>query len=330
MYIYYRLQEYTATICRNIPKYYTGEYDMTTFEQLKKSKSKSIESLSKAMEEMDKKASFSNEDDRQWKLTVDKAGNGHAVIRFLPAPGGEDIPFVRIWDHGFQGPTGQWYIEKSLTTLGQQDPVSEYNSKLWNTGDEESKNIARKQKRRLSYYSNIYVVSDPANPENEGKVFLFKYGAKIFEKLKNLMHPEFEDETPVVPFDLWEGANFKLRAKQVAGFRNYDSSEFAAPGPIGDDDGDRERIWNALYSLQDLIAPSEFKSYQELEARLNIVLGESVNKSPDDNYAAPAPSRIREESPFPTAEATITDESFGSDDEEASLNYFQNLADDDI
>ena len=172
-------------------------------------------------------------DDRLWKLDVDKSGNGYAVIRFLPAPNGEDLPFVKLYSHAFQGPGG-WYIENSLTSLGQKDPVSEYNTSLWNNGTDAGKELARKQKRKLTYISNIYVVKDPANPDNEGKVFLFKYGKKIFDKLTAAMQPEFEDEEAIDPFDFWQGANFKLKAKNVAGYRNYDSSEFAAPSPILD------------------------------------------------------------------------------------------------
>ena len=181
-------------------------------------------------------------DDRNWKLECDKSGNGYAVIRFLPAPDGEDLPFVKLYSHAFQGPGG-WYIENSLTTLGKKDPVSEYNTQLWNNGTDAGKETARKQKRKLTYISNIYVVKDPANPENEGKVFLYKYGKKIFDKLTAAMQPEFEDEEAIDPFDFWQGANFKLKAKDVAGYRNYDSSEFTATTPLLDDDDALEALW---------------------------------------------------------------------------------------
>ena len=203
-------------------------------------------------------------DDRLWKPEVDKAGNGYAVIRFLPAPDGEDLPWAKLYTHAFQG-TGGWFIENSLTTLGQKDPVSEYNSQLWNSGVDSDKEVARKQKRKLSYYSNVYVVKDPSNPSNEGKVFLFRYGKKIFDKITAAMQPEFEDETPINPFDFWAGANFKIKIKKVAGYWNYDSSEFAAPAPLLDDDDAMETIWKNEYSLAELIAPDQFKSYEDLK-----------------------------------------------------------------
>ena len=215
-------------------------------------------------------------DERLWKPELDTSGNGYAVIRFLPAIEGEDLPWVKLFSHAFQGPTGQWYIENSRTTLGRgdvgKDPVSEYNSSLWNSGVETDKEIARKQKRKLSYYSNIYVVSDSKNPHNEGKVFLFRYGKKIFDKLMAAMQPEFEDETPINPFDFWKGANFKLKIRKVDGYWNYDKSEFEAPSAILDDDSAIERIWKEQYSLADFTAPSNFKSYEELKTRLDAVL----------------------------------------------------------
>ena len=215
-------------------------------------------------------------DERLWKPELDTSGNGYAVIRFLPAIEGEDLPWAKLFSHAFQGPTGQWYIENSRTTLGRgdigKDPASEYNSSLWNSGVETDKEIARKQKRKLSYYSNIYVVSDSKNPHNEGKVFLFRYGKKIFDKLMAAMQPEFEDEKPINPFDFWKGANFKLKIRKVDGFWNYDKSEFEAPSPVLDDDSAIERIWKEQYSLTDFTAPSNFKSYEELKTRLDAVL----------------------------------------------------------
>ena len=211
-------------------------------------------------------------DERLWKPELDKSGNGYAVIRFLPAIEKEDLPWAKLWSHAFQGPTGQWFIENSLTTIGQKDPVSEYNTSLWNSGVESDKEIARKQKRKLQYYSNIYVVSDSKHPENEGKVFLFRYGKKIFDKIMAAMQPEFEDEKPINPFDLWQGANFKLKIRKVDGFWNYDKSEFEATSPLSDDDKTIERIWGEQYPLADFTAPSNFKSYNELKTRLDTVL----------------------------------------------------------
>ena len=232
-------------------------------------------------------------DERLWKPELDTSGNGYAVIRFLPAIEGEDLPWVKLFSHAFQGPTGQWYIENSRTTLGNgdigKDPASEYNSSLWNSGVETDKEIARKQKRKLSYYSNIYVVSDSKNPENEGKVFLFRYGKKIFDKLMAAMQPEFEDESPINPFDFWKGANFKLKIRKVDGYWNYDKSEFEAPSAILDDDSAIERIWKEQYSLTDFTAPNNFKSYEELKTRLDAVLsGKQVvsNQTVEDEPVA--------------------------------------------
>ena len=215
-------------------------------------------------------------DDRLWKPEMDKTGNGYAVIRFLPAPDGEELPWAKLYSHAFQGPGG-WYIENSLTTIGGKDPLGEYNRELWNSGRDEDKDTVRKQKRKLSYFANIYVVQDKANPQNEGKVFLYKFGKKIFDKIMEAMQPEFEDETPINPFDFWTGANFKLKLKKVAGYWNYDSSEFDRPGPLLDDDDALEQIWKQQYSLEAETAPDKFKTYEQLENRLNMVLGK---KSP--------------------------------------------------
>ncbi len=218
----------------------------------------------------------SYKDERLWKPELDKSGNGYAVLRFLPAIEGEDMPWAKIWNHAFQGPTGQWYIENSLTTIGKADPVSELNSTFWNTGLESDKEIARKQKRKLQYFSNIYVVSDAKHPENEGKVFLFRYGKKIFDKLMAAMQPEFEDETPINPFDFWEGANFKLKIRKVDGYWNYDKSEFEAPSALFDNDGQIEDVWKKAYPLGEFSAPTNFKSYEELKTRLDTVLSGKV------------------------------------------------------
>ena len=262
-----------------------------------------------------------NTDDRIWKLDVDKSGNGYAVIRFLPAPEGEDLPFVKLYSHAFQGPGG-WFIENSLTTLGQKDPVSEYNSLLWNNGTDAGKETARKQKRKLTYVSNIYVVKDPANPENEGKVFLYKYGKKIFDKLTAAMQPEFEDEEAIDPFDFWQGANFKLKAKNVAGYRNYDSSEFAAPSPLLDDDDAMEALWKKQFSLAEIVAPDQFKTYEELKTRLDYVLGNKKTVAPvyeeEDTDRGEAEELV-------TAAVSTTPSSVNEDDDDA-LSYFQKLA----
>jgi len=259
-------------------------------------------------------------DDRLWKLEVDKSGNGYAVIRFLPAPDGEDLPFVKLYSHAFQGPGG-WYIENSLTTPGQKDPVSEYNSQLWNNGTDAGKDAARKQKRKLTYISNIYVIKDPANPENEGKVFLYKYGKKIFDKLTAAMQPEFEDEEAIDPFDFWQGANFKLKAKNVAGYRNYDSSEFTAVTPLLDDDDALEAVWKKENSLKEFIDADQFKSYDDLKKRLEYVLGSrrptaSIEEEDTDRGAA-------EE--LVTAAVSTPPSSLNEDDDDA-LSYFAKLA----
>tara|TARA_B100000497_G_scaffold96955_1_gene108981 strand:- start:6490 stop:7413 length:924 start_codon:yes stop_codon:yes gene_type:complete len=244
----------------------------TDFAALKKNRSKSLDKLNQQLEKIQTKSYSDPNEGKFWKPVRDKAGNGFAIIRFLPAPNGEEMPFVRIWDHGFQGPTGLWYIENSLTTLGNDDPVSEFNSKLWNTGIDADKEQARKQKRRLKYVSNIYVVKDSANPENEGKVFMYQFGKKIFDKLNDLMNPSFEDEDPVNPFDLWEGANFRLKIRQFEGYPNYDKSEFDAPTPLSDDDSEMEEVWSKEHSLDEVIDPKNFKSYTELKTKLYRVL----------------------------------------------------------
>lgn len=300
-----------------------------SFADLKRSSSSSFDKLNQALS----KLNTSNErsgDDRLWKPATDKAGNGYAVIRFLPAPDGEDIPFVRIWDHGFQGPGG-WYIEKSLTTHGKDDPVTEYNSTLWNTGLDSDKEIARKQKRRLSYYSNIYVVKDPANPENEGKVFLYKYGKKIFDKLNDLMNPSFEDEKPVNPFDLWTGANFKLKIRKVEGYPNYDKSEFDTPGPLSDNDEELEMIYKKEYSLQELLDPKHFKSYDELKAKLDRALGRTGQTAPRQpaREEAPAWEPKASEAPSFAAKETPSFAASSNDVDEDDLDFFKKLAEED-
>jgi hypothetical protein len=297
-----------------------------SFADLKRSSSSSFEKLTKELAKQNTTYDRTG-DDKLWKCATDKAGNGYAVIRFLPAPQGEDLPFVKIWDQGFQGPTGLWYIEKSLTTLGKDDPVGELNSSLWNSGLDADKEVARKQKRRLAYYSNILVVKDPANPENEGKVFLYKYGKKIFDKLNDLMNPAFEDEQPTNPFDLWTGANFKLKIRKVEGYPNYDKSEFDAPAPLFDDDDKLEAVWKQEHSLQELVDPKHFKSYAELKTRLNNVL---VLNAPakvrgveldEEEYKAPAPT-------FQAAAAPAVAAATAVDDDDEDLAFFKRLAED--
>jgi len=285
--------------------------------------------LVKEVEKMNNNGGASG-DDRVWKLECDKSGNGYAVIRFLPAPDGEDLPFVKLYSHAFQGPGG-WYIENSLTTLGQKDPVSEYNTMLWNNGTDAGKEAARKQKRKLTYMANVYVVKDPANPQNEGKVMLYKFGKKIFDKLTAAMQPEFEDEEAIDPFDFWQGANFKLKAKNVAGYRNYDSSEFARQDALLDDDDAMEAIWKKEYSLAELVAPDQFKSYDELKKRLDYVLGNTttrraaVDEELEDESEGRGSTReltedLRDElsSLKPTASV--------DDDDDDTLSYFAKLA----
>ena len=262
-------------------------------------------------------------DERLWKPELDKSGTGQAVIRFLPAPDGEELPWVKVFKHAFQGPTGKWYIENSLTTLGKQDPMSEHNSALWNTGLESDKELARKQKRKLEYYSNIYVVSDSKHPENNGKVFLFRYGKKIFDKIMAAMQPEFEDETPINPFDFWEGANFKLKIRKVDGYSNYDKSEFVTAAPLFDDDSKLEKVYTETHSLQEFLDQKNFKSYDELKTRLDVVLG----NTPSPAMSAPT-SVDSSEVPFDGGTPMETSSSYReeevSDDE--NLDYFKKLA----
>ena len=263
-------------------------------------------------------------DERLWKPELDKTGNGYAVIRFLPAVDGENMPWAKLWNHAFQGPTGQWYIENSLTTLNQNDPVSEMNSAYWNSGVESDKEIARRQKRKLQYYSNIYVVSDAKHPEHEGKVFLFRYGKKIFDKIMEAMQPAFEDEEAINPFDFWNGANFKLKIRKVDGYWNYDKSEFEAPTALFDNDDDIEKVWKKEYPLVDFTAPTNFKSYDELKTRLNMVLagtttvGNVTTLMEDEPVVEPVVST--KEEPAPTV--TVDDE------DEDTMDYFQKLAED--
>lgn len=301
---------------------------MNTLASLKQSRKSRFDKLTNELNKLASKSEdTASKDDNYWKPTVDKSGNGSAVIRFLPEPEGEEFPFVRYWTHGFQGPSG-WYIEKSLSSINKPDPVMELNVKLWNSGIESNKQIARKQKRNLHFVSNIYVVKDPANPDNEGKVFLYKYGKKIFDKIISAREPEFDDETPLDAFDLWEGANFRLRIRNVEGYRNYDKSDFDAPSALFEDDDELDAIWKQAYSLKDITDPKNFKSYEELKARLSRVLGE-----------AEEPAFMREE--VPVAESPKVKEaaasSFGEtsapwssndDEDEDDMSFFKKLKDD--
>ena len=291
-----------------------------SFASLKKS---SFQDLLAKADNLNKSEAKSGPDERLWKPEVDKAGNGYAVIRFLPAPNGEDLPWAQVWTHAFQGPGG-WYIENSLTTLGKKDPVSDLNRELWNSGGEGSpqRSQARNQKRKLNYYSNIYVVKDSANPSNEGKVFLYRYGKKIFDKVMESMQPAFEDETPVNPFDLWKGADFKLKITKVAGFWNYDKSEFDAPSTLGDlDDKALESIWKQEHSLAAFTADDQFKSYDELKERLERTLkgnysAATVEEEQFEEEATPEPVLSRSAAP-------------SSDGEDDTLSYFAKLAQED-
>ena len=317
---------------------FNTENTIMSFASLKKA-SKAGGTLSKLTQEIEKlnqPSSGGGADERLWKPELDKSGNGYAVIRFLPAPDGEEMPWAKIWSHAFKGPGGQWYIENSLTTLGKDDPVGELNRELWNSGRESDKNIARAQKRKLSYYSNIYVVSDPAHPENEGKVFLYKYGKKIFDKLVEAMQPAFADETPIDPFNFWKGADFKLKIRKVDGYWNYDKSEFAAPNTLGDYDDERlEQIWKEGYSLAEFEDSKNFKTYEKLKARLDLVLGKT---NPTVKFDA---ETLEEESPL---EDLSEGKNWGKEvsdfrekavaaspleDEEDTMSYFAKLAEED-
>jgi gp32 DNA binding protein like len=325
-----------------VDKIYTtliqGYKHMASLATLKKS-SADIGRLTKEIEKLNapQEGGGYKEDERFWQPEVDKAGNGYAVIRFLPAPavdGDEALPWVRIFNHGFKGPTGKWYIENSLTTIGQKDPVSEYNTILWNSTTDENSPLrkqVREQKRKLTYISNIMVVKDPAHPENEGKIRLYKFGKKIFDKITLAMNPQYEDETPLNPFDFWNGANFKIKIRQVEGYRNYDLSSFDAPTALGNgDDAELEKIWNSEYSLQEFLAPKNFKSYADLKTKLESVLELNVAAAP----AAPRGMTTAmmatptSPAPAPTVEAAKVDDiPFEVDaEEDDDMKYFKSLA----
>jgi len=290
-----------------------------SFSDFKKRSQSSIGDLTKKIEQLNKKDSY--KDDRFWRPELDKSSNGYAVIRFLPAADGEDLPWAKYYSHGFKG-KGGWYIEKSLTTIGQKDPVSEMNTELWNSGTESDKDIARERKRRLHYTSNILIVSDPANPQNEGKVFLYKYGKKIFDKIQEAMQPEFEDEDPINPFDFWKGANFKLKVRKVAGFINYDKSEFDSLSALFDGDDEKlEELWKSEYALTEFTDPSTFKTYDELKKKLHEVLGSDIRQTEvvETSTAENTSFNNNEDSP---STRTVEDAQEDTD----ALSYFEKLA----
>ena len=267
----------------------------------------------------------SYKDDRFWRLEGDKSGNGTATLRFLPRVDGDELPWVRLFSHGFQGPTGKWYIENSLTTIGKDDPVGELNTMLWNSGSEANKEIARKQKRKLSYIANVLVVSDPKHPENEGKVFLFKFGKKIFDKIMDKARPTFEDEKPVNVFDFWEGANFKLRMRKVSGYANYDESVFMEPAALGDDE-QIVKVAGQQYKLAEFTDPSNFKSYDELKQKLDAVLSGDTfaSKSAAEIADEVEPAPVKEAAPIKSAPAP--EPKVSSDDDDDVMSYFERIA----
>ena len=308
-----------------------------SFADLKNNRNNAIGKLTAAAEKVGGGEKKSYTDDRFWTPTVDKAGNGYAVIRFLPAPQGEDLPWVRYWDHGFKGPTGRWYIENSLTSIGQPDPVSEMNSKLWATGRQEDQDLVRTRKRRLHYVTNILVISDPANPANDGTIRLYKFGKKIFDKMLDLMQPAFQDEKPVNPFDFWAGADFKLKIRNVEGYRNYDKSEFAPPAPLfAGDEGKLEQTYNKLNQLKEFTDAKNYKSYDELKRKLFEVLGEegqvlSTAESVELDTTASAPRFAATPAASPQRESFKPVEAGSVDEEDTgdTLSYFAKLAKED-
>ena len=299
-----------------------------SFANLKQSRG-NFDKLTKELEKVTSPTTNQNSssDDRFWKPELDKTGNGYAVIRFLPAVEGEELPWARVWSHAFQGPGG-WYIENSLTTLGQKDPVSEENSKLWNTGSEADKEIARKRKRKLSYFTNILVVSDPAHPENEGKVFLYKFGKKIFDKITEAMKPEFADEKAINPFDFWEGANFKLKIRKVDGYWNYDKSEFEGPSKVKDSDEQIEELWKKQLPLKEFSATTNFKSYDDLKAKFEKVVYGTGKTTTADEIDIPPVSAADVEVSEPKVSEPPQSETSPSDDEDDTMNYFSKLVND--
>ena len=289
---------------------------------LKRSKSNLDTLVSELAKVAEPQKQQSYQDDRFWKPELDKSGNGYAVFRFLPAVQDEDLPWARLWSHAFQGPGG-WLIENSLTTLNKKCPISEANSLLWNSGVEADKDIARKRKRKLSYYANILIVSDSKHPENEGQVKLYRFGKKIFDKITEAMKPEFEDETPINPFDFWEGANFKLKIRKVDGYWNYDKSEFEGPSAVFDNDEAIEELWNKQYPLKPFLAPENFKSYDELKAKLDRVLTGVRNTGTAEDVAVPPATATNVSN---VAETVSTPTPQTDEDSDETLSYFSKLA----
>lgn len=301
-----------------------GKVGNMGFSDLKKKSKSGIEDLIKKMEDQTKTKDY--KDDRFWRPEQDKSGNGFAIIRFLPPVDGEEVPWVKVYNHAFQGPGG-WYIENSLTTLGQKDPVGELNNMLWNSGLESDKDLARVRKRKLTYISNIYVVSDPANPQNEGKVFLYKFGTKIFEKIQEVMKPEFQDEEPINPYDFWKGANFRIKIRKVGGYTNYDASKFDSQAPLSNDDAQLERIWKSQHALLPFLDSSNFKSYDELKARMQEVLGGDIRGAAPTSQktAEDIAEELVEKKPALKQKKQVEED---VDDESDALSYFQRLAED--
>jgi hypothetical protein len=300
---------------------------MVDFAKLKaNSGKKSLEALTSELTKISGGQFENSKDDRMWYPNVDKAGNGYAVIRFLPAPGDEDMPFVRTFSHGFKGPTGSWMIENCPTTRGaaHKCPVCEGNTELWNSGLESDKNVARDRKRKLTFVSNVLVITDQQNPENEGKVFLFKYGKKVFDKLNEAMNPQFADEDAMNPFDLWAGANFKLKIRNVEGYRNYDKSEFAKAGPLSDNDSEMESIWKKAYSLQEFLDPSQFKSYDELKSKMVKVLGIGTPAAARATAVVEEDDAPWNEAPAPKLKAAAPPK-FDEDEDEDMDSFFKKL-----
>ena len=295
---------------------------------LKRSKSNLDTLVSELAKVAEPQKQQSYQDDRFWKPELDKSGNGYAVFRFLPAVQDEDLPWARLWSHAFQGPGG-WLIENSLTTLNKKCPISEANTLLWNSGVEADKEIARKRKRKLSYYANILIVSDSKHPENEGQVKLYRFGKKIFDKITEAMKPEFEDETPINPFDFWEGANFKLKIRKVDGYWNYDKSEFEGPSAVFDNDEAIEELWNKQFPLKPFLAPENFKSYDELKAKLDKVLSGVRNTGTAEDVAIPPATAANVPNVAETVSSPSTPTTTTDDDSDETLSYFSKLAEED-
>lgn len=302
---------------------------MKSFAELKKNKG-SLQKLTEELGKMDTRGSF--KDEREWRPTTDKAGNGYAVIRFLPAAGGEDIPWVRTFKHGFKGPGG-FLIDNCPTSISQPCPVCEHNSELWNTEIEDNRKIVRGvpgqqgSKRKLEYYTNILVIEDPGNPENNGKMFLYRFGKRIFDKIKEAMHPQFPGETAIDPFDFWQGANFVMKIRKVDGYPNYDMCKFGEPSPLSDDDSELERIWNDLTPLQEFLDPTKYKSYDQLKTRLHQVfkLNQPVTQSMERSAEPPA---MKERAAAPMQEEASSRPPWDDEDEDEDMSFFKNLAED--